>query len=140
MHPASHLRPVASVPLLVLVRGLNRRECCYPSKSGTVLPKVALLAIVVASAVTLHAWASTPQVGTSTYIALDPTLLRRKTLRPLRLMVRFVIWSPPLLMSGLGPRWSPYPLRLLRPLTFHLVIHLLHYSGLPHQSSKILDG
>jgi len=71
---------------------------------------VAFLALVVAYAVTLHAWANTPQVRTSTYIALYPTLLRRKVPRPLRLMVRSVIWSPLLLMFGLGPRWSTYPL------------------------------
>jgi len=101
---------------------------------------VAFLAIVVASAVTLHARASTPQVSTSTYIALDSTLLGRKTPRPLRLMVRSVVWSPPLVMSGLGPRWSTNPLRLLRSLAVHLILHLLYYPGLLDQSSKILDG
>jgi len=36
----------------MLVRSLNRR--------GTILPKVALFATVVASAITLHAWVDTP--------------------------------------------------------------------------------
>jgi len=71
---------------------------------------VALLSIVIASAVTLHAWAGSPQVGTSTNITLYPALLRGKVPRLLRLMVRSVVWSPPLLMSRLGPRWSTYPL------------------------------
>ena len=75
-----------------------------------------------------------------TYVALHLTLLGRKTPRPLRLMRRSVIRSPPLVMFGLGPRWSTNPLRLLRPLTLYLILHLLHYPDLLHQSGKILDG
>jgi len=75
-----------------------------------------------------------------TYVALHATLLGRKTPRPLGLMGRFVIWSPPLIMSRLGPRWSTNPLRLLRSLTLYLILHLLHYPGLLYQGSKILDG
>jgi len=125
------------------VRGLNWRACCCPSKVGTILPKVAFLATVVAPAVTLHAWTSTPQVRASTNVALNSALLWRKPPRPLRLMVGSIIWSPSLLMSRLGPRWSTDPLRrlwLLWALTFHLTLHLLHHLGLLHQSGKILDG
>ena len=43
-------------------------------------------------------------------------------------------------MSGLGPRWSINPLRLLGSLTLYLILHLLHYPGLLYQSSNILDG
>jgi len=103
-----------------------------PLQGWAVLPKVAFLAIIVASAVALHVWAGTPQMWVPTNVALHSTLLGRKTPRPLRLMVRSVIWSPLLIMSGLGPRWSTNPLRLLRPLTLYLILHLLHYSGLLH--------
>jgi len=54
-----------------------------------------------------------------------------------------IIRPLPLLMSGLGPRWSTNPLRrlwLLWALTFHLTLHLLHHPGLLHQSGKVLDG
>ena len=119
---------------------LNWRACCCPGKVGTVLPKVAFFATVVAPTVTLHTWTSTPQVGSSTYITLNSTLLKRKAPRPLRLMVGSIIRSPSLLMSRPGPRWSTDPLRWLRPLTLHFVLHLLHYPGLLHQSGKILDG
>jgi len=122
---------------------LDWRACCCPGKVGTVLPKVAFLATVVASTVALHAWASAPQVRTSTNITLNSTLLRRKAARPLRLRVGSIIWSSPLLMFGLKPRWSTNPLRrlwLLWTLTFHLMFHLLHHPGLLHQSGKILDG
>jgi len=125
------------------MRSLNWRACCCPSKGGTVLPKVALLATVVASVVALHAWASAPQVRTSPNVALNSTLLWGKAPRPLRLMVGSIIRSPPLLMSGLGPRWSTDPLRqlwLLWALTFHLTLHLLHHPGLLHQSGKVLGG
>jgi len=125
------------------MESLNWRACCCPSKVGTILPKVAFLATIVAPAVTLHAWTTTPQVRASTNIALNSSLLRRKAPRPLRLMVGSIIWSPPLLMSGLGPTWSTNPLRrlwLLWALTFHLTLHLLHHLGLLHQSGKILDG
>jgi len=119
---------------------LNWRACCCPSKVGTVLPKVAFLATIVAPTITLHTGTSVPRVGSSTCVTLHSTLLRRKTPRPLRLMRRSVIRSPPLVMSGFGPRWSTNPLRLLRPLTLYLILHLLHYPGLLHQSGKILDG
>ena len=122
------------------MRSLNWRACCCLSKGGTILPKVALLTTVFASAVALHAWASAPQVRTFTYIALDSTLLRGKSPRPLMLMVRSVVWSPPLVMYGLEPRWFTNPMRLLRPLTLYLILHLLHYPSLIHQSSKILYG
>jgi len=82
-------------------------------------------------------------MGSSTYITLNSALLRRKAPRPLRLMVGPIIWSPPLLVSRLGPRWSTNPLRrlwLLWALTFYLTFHLLHYSGLFHQGGKVLDG
>jgi len=127
----------------VLVRSLNWRAYRCPGKVGTVLPKVAFLATIITPTVTLHTWTSTPQVRASTNVALNSTLLRRKAPRPLRLMVRSVIWSPPLLMPRLGPRWSTDPLRwlwLLWALTFHLTLHLLHHPGLLHQSGKILDG
>jgi len=127
----------------MLMGSLNWRACCCPGKVGIVLPKVAFLATVVAPAVTLYTWTSAPQVGYSTYVTLNSTLLRRKAPRPLRLMVGSIIWSPPLLMSGLGPRWSTNPLRrlwLLWALTFHLTFHLFHHPGLLHQSGKILDG
>jgi len=58
-------------------------------------------------------------------------------------MVGPIIWSPPLLVYGLGPRWSTNPLKqlwLLWALAFHLTLHLLHYPGLLHQSGKVLDG
>jgi len=119
---------------------LNWRACRCPGKVGTVLPKVGFLATVVAPTVTLHTWTSVPRVGSSTCVTLHLTLLRRKTPRPLRLMNRSVIQSPPLVMSGLGPRWSTNPLRLLRPRTLYLILHLLHYPGLLHQSGKILYG
>jgi len=61
---------MASIPPLMLVRSLDWRTCHYSSKVGEILPKVAFLATVVAPAVTLHTWASVPQVGTSTDIAL----------------------------------------------------------------------
>ena len=35
---------------------------------------------------------------------------------------RFVIWSPLLVVSRLGPRWSTNPLRLLGPLTLYLIL------------------
>jgi len=117
--------------------------CCCPSKGRTILPKVAFLATVVAPTVTLHTRASTPQMRSPTYIALHSTLLMRKTPRPLRLMVGPIIRSPPLLMPGLGPRWSADPLRwlwLLWALAFHLALHLLHHPGLLYQSGKVLDG
>jgi len=122
---------------------LNRRACRCPGKVGTILPKVAFLATVVAPTVTLHMWTSVPQVGSSTCVTPNSALLRRKAPRPLRLMVGSIIRSPPLLMSGLGPRRSTDPLRrlwLLWALTFHLTLHLLHHPGLLHQSGKILDG
>ena len=134
------MRPVASISPLVLVRDLNWRACCCPSKCGTILPKVTFLAIVVAPTVTFHTRADTPQMRAPTYVALHSTLLGRKTPRPLRLMRRSVIRSPPLVVSGLGPRWSTDPLRLVRPLTLYLVLHLLHYPGLLHQGGKVLDG
>jgi len=104
---------------------------------------VAFLATIVAPAVTLNAWTNTPQVRASTDVALNSALLWRKAPRPLRLMVGSIIRSPPLFMSGLGPRWSTDPLRrlwLLWALTFHLTLHLLHHPGLLHQSGNILDG
>jgi len=79
----------------------------------------------------------------STYVALNSALLWRKAPRPLRLMVWSIIRSLPLLMSGLGSRWSTDPLRrlwVLWALTFHHALHLLHHSGLLYQSDKILDG
>jgi len=52
---ARRFRYVAYVPLLVLGRSL-----ACPSKSGTVLGKVAFLATVVAPTIALHAWADIP--------------------------------------------------------------------------------
>ena len=71
---------------------------------------------------------------------LDPALLRREVLRPLGLMVGSIIWFPPLLMPRFGPRWSTNPLMLLWALSLYLILHLFHYSGLLHQSCKVLDG
>jgi len=124
----------------VLVRGLNWRACCCPSKVGTILPKVSFIATIVAPAVTFYAWTSTAQVRASTDVALNSALLWRKAPRLLRLMVGSIIQSPLLLMPGLGPRRSTDPLRRLWALTFHLTLHLLHHSGLLHQSGKVLDG
>jgi len=101
---------------------------------------VALLDTIVASAITLQAWASAPQVWAPIYVTLHSTLLGRKTPRPLRLMGRYVIWSPPLVVSRLGPRWSSNPLRLLGSLTLYLILHLLHHPGLLLRSGKILNG
>jgi len=89
------------------------RACHCPGNGGTVLPEVAFLATVIASAVTLHTRAGVPQVRASIYITLYSALLGRETPRPLRLMVRSVIWPPPLLMSGFRPRWSTNLLWLL---------------------------
>jgi len=82
----------------MLVGRLNWRACCCPSKGGVVLPKVAFLATIVASAVAFHAQADIPQVGASTYVTLHSALLGRKAPRPLGLVVGPIIWSPPLLM------------------------------------------
>jgi len=122
---------------------LNWRACRCPGKVGTVPPKVTFLATVVAPTVTLYTRTSIPRVRSSTCVTLHSTLLRRKTPRPLRLMVWSIIRSTPLLMSGPGPRWSTYPLWrlwLLWALAFHLPLHLLHHPGLLHQSGKVLDG
>jgi len=127
----------------MLLGCLNWRACRCPRKVGAISPKVALLATVVAPAVTLPTWTSMPRVGSSTCITLHSTLLRRKTPRPLRLMVGPIVRSPPLLMTEPGPRWSTYPLRrlwLLWALTFHLTLHLLHHPGLLYQSDEVLDG
>jgi len=143
IHPACCLRPVASVPPLMLVRSLNWRACRCPSKVGEILPKVAFLATIVAPTVALHTRAGVPQVRASTYITLYSALLGRETLRPLGLMVRSIIWPPPLLMPRFGPRWSTNPLWLLGllwALAFYLTFHILHHSGLLHQSGQILDG
>jgi len=82
----------------MLVGSQHWKACCYPCKVRAVLPNVAFLATVVASTVAFHAWAGTPQMMSPTYVVLHSTLLGRKTTRPLRLMVRFVIWSPPLII------------------------------------------
>jgi len=66
----------------MLVESLNWRACRCPSKDGTVLPKVALLATVVASAITLHAWAGTPQMRVPTYVALHSPYWGEKLLDP----------------------------------------------------------
>jgi len=122
---------------------LNRKACRCPGKVGTVPPKLAFLATVVAPTVALPTWTSVPRVGSSTCVTPNSALLRRKAPRLLRLMVWSIIRSPPLLRSGPGPRWSTDPLRRLWlqwALTFHLTLHLLHHSDLLYQSSKILDG
>ena len=121
----------------------NWRACRCPGKVGTIPPKVAFLATVVAPTITLPTWTRIPRVGSSTCVTPNSALLRRKAPRLLRLMVWSIIRSPPLLMSRPGPRWSTDPLRwlwLLWALTFHLTLHLLHHSGLLYQSNKILDG
>ena len=130
IHLACCLRLVVSVPPLMLMGSLNWRACFCAGKVGTVLPKVAFLATVVAPTITLYTRAGTPQMRAPTYVALHSTLLGRKTTKPLRLMRRSVIRPPPLVMSRLGPIWSTNPLRLLRPLTLYLILHLLHYFGL----------
>jgi len=140
---ACRVRLVAYVSPLMLVRSLNWRVCRYPSKGGTILPKVAFLATVVALTISLHARAGVPQVWASTYVALYPALLGRETPRPLGLMVGSVIRPPTLIMPRFGPIWSTNPLRLmwlLWSLAFHLTFHLLYHSGLLHQSDKVLDG
>jgi len=88
----------------MLVGRLNRRVCRCPGNGGTVFPEVAFLATVVAPAVTLHTRADVPQMRASTYITLYSALLGRETPKPLRLVVRSIIWPPSLLMSGFGPR------------------------------------
>jgi len=91
----------------MLVGSLNWRACRCLGNGGTVLPEVAFLATIVASTVTLHTRAGVPQVRASIYITLYSALLERETARPLRLMVRSVIWVV------FGPRWSTNPLWLL---------------------------
>jgi len=87
---------------------------------------VAFLATVVASIVAFYAWAGTPQIKASANITLHLTLLRRKVPRPLRLIWRSIVWSPPLLMSGLRPRWSIYTLWLMNA---YFCPHLVFNSG-----------
>ena len=89
---------------------------------------MAFLAIVVAPAIALHVRAGAPQMRAFAYITLYLTLLGRKALGPLGLVLRFAMRLPSLLMSQFGRKWSTYPLGLLWALTFHLVLHLLYHT------------
>ena len=125
IHLARYLRPVASSPLLVLNWILNRGTRHYPRKRGAIPAEVAFLATIVASLEAYKLRADTPQVQSSTLVALNLTRLGRKPSRPLRLGVRPSIRFPSLFMPMPGPRWSSYSL-LLWVLSFHLYLHLLH--------------
>jgi len=139
VHSAGRLRHVASVPLLVLCRGLYWRSRHYSSKDGTVPPKVALLATIVALLEACKLGANIPLVRSPILVALNPVLLRRRLPRPLRLEMGPSVRLPPLLVPVSGPRWSSQSL-LGWVLSLHLYLHLLHDPCLLHQGGKILDG